>query len=297
MVESAKEIPAPTNFEATVEGTTVTLAWQEPTDTSDINGYNIYKDGKPVSFVPKGGTEYVDTVVAVGQHTYEIEAVSTDDIASKKTSRTVAVEASDTTDVTPENLDETKTAIGNRKTALDEAYNQAENEAASPNDALTTYKTLLDQYKTLLREMQEFNPKQTDDSKDFTVQELASVAATITTIEKDKLPALEKRQNEVINVEGSIQEMHEAYEKELVVKELKQYNEKYRQALRAAVTTDASPSKRDAAKQAAIDVAFTAIDGIVSNADTALEAIAIRDTAMGNLKNALPQIISTFDEK
>ncbi|WP_164985246.1 S-layer homology domain-containing protein [Ammoniphilus sp. CFH 90114] len=78
----------PTGSELQVEGgenNTVVLGWPDAADSSEVLGYQVYKDGTVIGFVPYGqGNQFNSDVQPGMQHTFHIEAVNSNFHVSAK---------------------------------------------------------------------------------------------------------------------------------------------------------------------------------------------------------------------
>ncbi|MFN3217179.1 MAG: PKD domain-containing protein, partial [Acidimicrobiales bacterium] len=65
----------PTNLQAAVNGSDVTLTWNPSTDPSGINGYAVFRNGAYIGWAST--PTYTDTGLPNGTYTYSLRAFDT----------------------------------------------------------------------------------------------------------------------------------------------------------------------------------------------------------------------------
>lgn len=109
-VREAKESTAPSRpsgITSSSTETTIDLSWTASTSSIGVNGYNIYVDGTPRTFV--SGTAYTLTdLLPYTQYQIEIEAIASDNTPSEKASVVIST-IDQTAPTTPSNLQGTTT--------------------------------------------------------------------------------------------------------------------------------------------------------------------------------------------
>lgn len=78
--------PPPTNLEAVVESEAVELSWSAPSDTANLTGFGIYRDGELLRSVSGSTTTFRDNSVDTStSHEYALDSIATDEIRSAPT--------------------------------------------------------------------------------------------------------------------------------------------------------------------------------------------------------------------
>jgi len=65
---------APSGLASTASGSMVTLAWQQPTDTANVSGYQVFRDGQAAPFATVFGQSYEFDQGYESRHTYQVRA-------------------------------------------------------------------------------------------------------------------------------------------------------------------------------------------------------------------------------